>query len=322
MAAGRRGMGKFKTLLLAHHGGDNHAIQLVVKQFSENVTQRTGGQIAIATVPNSSLGNVGELLRYVREGTADMALPPYDRLGADAPRFGCVSMPFVFDDPEHADRVLDSAFMAWARPDLEALDLVLLGSWEWGFRQLSNARRPILEPGDLRGLKIRVPPVPPYRQVMQAFGATPVLVEFARLQSVIEQGLIDGQENPLSVIYSLGLQRSQRYLSLLNYCYGILGHVINRDCFERLSTAQRDVLLDESQKAGQLMRKLARSQEMELLDRLASQGMEIVRPAVGPFKALMAPVYLELAKAYGEGVVREFLDTVDEQRKLPAALAT
>ena len=186
-------MSKFRTLLLAHHGGDNHAIRLVVKQFTENVAQRTDGQIAIATVPNSTLGNLPELLRLVMGGTADMALQPYDRLGPRALKFGCVGMPFVFDDHAHVDRVLDGEFNAWALPDLDALGLVFLGGWEWGFRQISNSCHPVLEPKDIRGLKIRVPPVPPYRATILAFGGIPVMVEYSRLASVIRQGLIDGQ---------------------------------------------------------------------------------------------------------------------------------
>jgi TRAP-type C4-dicarboxylate transport system substrate-binding protein len=308
-------MNKFKTLLLAHHGGDNHAIKRVVQKFSENVAQRTGGQIAIATVPNSSLGNISELLRLVLDGTADMALPPFEWLGRYAPKFGCVAAPFVFDDHAHADRLLDGEFKAWAMPELDALGIVFLAGWEWGFRQISNCLHPILRPEDIRGLRIRVPLVPPYRAAIVAFGGIPVMVDFSRFASVIGQGLIDGQENPVSIYYSLGLQFDQKFLSLLNYSYGILGHVINSNCFKSLTVEHQGILCEESLKASQLMRQLVHEQEAEQLVALASQGVRIDRPDPAPFKALMQPVYRQLGASFGAENMRAFMAMVDRQRK-------
>ena len=315
-------MNKFRTLLLAHHGGDNHAIRLAVKQFSENVTQRTEGQIAIAAVPNSALGNLPELLRLVMGGTADMALQPYDRLGLCAPRFGCVGMPFVFDDHAHVDRVLDGEFNAWALPSLDTLDLAFLGRWEWGFRQISNSRHPVLRPENIQGLKIRVPPVPPYRATILAFGGIPVMVEYSRLASAIRQGLIDGQENPVSVIYSLGLQHEQKYLSQLNYSYSSLGHVINSRSFASLALEQQVILREESAKAGQFMRQLSRDHEAEQLAVFARQGVRIDQPGPAPFKALIQPVYQGLCESHGAENVRSFLSMVERQRKTSEPLAT
>ena len=317
-------MSKFKTLLLAHHGGNNHAISLAVRQFSENVTARTNGQIVIATVHNSALGSIPQLTRLVMDGSADMALLPYERIGLYAPRFGCVAMPFVFDDHAHADRVLDaeSEFNAWACPALQALNIVLLSGWEWGFRQLSNSRRRILRPEDLSGLKIRRPPVPPYRSMFLALGAIPVMVEFSQLLRVIRRGLIDGQENPVAVIHSLGLQLDQKFLSLLNYSYGLVGHVINATCFANLGAEQQIILSEESLKVSQLARQFSRSHEAAQLDEFARQGMLIDHPDVAPFKALMKPVYAELGEILGAENVRSFLAMVERQRQTPQRSAT
>jgi len=314
-------MSKFKTLLLAHHGGNNQIIHLAVKQFCENVTRRTEGRIAIATIPNSSLGNLAELLRLVMDGTADMALPPYDRLASCAPRFSCISLPFVFDDHAHVDRMLDGEYKEWAGHDLDAAGIVHLGSWEWGFRQISNSRRPILRPEDICGLKIRVPPIALYRATIRAFGGVPVMVEYSRIVSVIRQGLIDGQENPVSIIDSLGLQRDQKFISLLNYSYGTLAHIINRNRFESLTVEQQTILGEESHKAGLLMRTLARSQEVERLDVFASQGVQIDRPDTGLFKALMGPVYASLGELLGVENVRVFMDMANRQRRAPTGEA-
>ena len=305
---------KFRTLLLAHHIADNHAIRRAVSQFSENVARRTEGQIAIATVPNSSLGHIPELQRMVMDGAADMVFLPYDRLGVREQKFGCVALPFVFDDHAHADRVLNGEFKAWALPDLEVLGLDFLGTWEWGFRQITSSRHRILKPEDLRGLKIRVPPIQPYLATLLAFGAIPVMVEYSQIINVINQGLIDGQENPVAVIHSLGLYNTQKFLSLVNYSYGILGHVISRRCLESLEEDQKSILREESVKAGQLIRQLVRAQETEQLEDLALRGVHIDRPDVAPFKAMMEPVYKQLYEVYGEENILAFLAMAERGR--------
>jgi tripartite ATP-independent transporter DctP family solute receptor len=308
-------MSKFRTLLLAHHGGHNHAIHLAVKRFSENVMRRTDGQLTIATAPDGSLGNLPVLLSLVMDGTADMALPPYDRLYAYAPRLACTSLPFVFDDYAHVDRVIGGDdYQAWAASGPETAAIVHLGRWEWGFRQFTNSRRPLLTPDDMRGLFIRVPPLPPYPAAILALGGIPVMVEYSRLLGVIRQGLIDGQENPISVIHSLGLEHEQKYLSLLNFSYGALAHIINRDCFESLSGEQRAILADESRKAGEFMRRLGRSSEAERLASFARAGMQIDRPDRAPFKAMVESAYAAFGETYGSENVRSFLALVEGQR--------
>jgi TRAP-type C4-dicarboxylate transport system substrate-binding protein len=117
------------------------------------------------------------------------------------------------------------------------------------------------------------------------------------------------------VICSLGLQFDQKYLSMLNHSYGVLGHIINSNCFASLSAQQQDILREESIKAGQLLRQLAHEQEAEQLAMLASQGVQIDRPDPAPFKALMQPVYKGLAKCFGEADFRTFMAMAERQQK-------
>jgi tripartite ATP-independent transporter DctP family solute receptor len=310
-------MSQFRSLLLAHHAGDSHATQVAVKQFTDNVARRTNGQVTIANVFNSTLGTMPELLRMVMEGTADMALPTNDRFGIYLPKIDCVNLPFMFDDYDHADRVMDGEFSDWILPDLKNLGIVYLGSWEWGFRQFTNSRRPILRPEDMRGLKIRVPLVPQYRESVHAFGGTPVLVEYSQLQGIIKQGLLDGHENPIAVIHALGLHHFYKYLSLLNYSYCTLMHVVNAKSFERLTPEQQIVLREESIKAGQLMRRLVRSQESQQLAFFGDHGMQIDRPDPEPFKAALGPVYRSSCEYIGAENVHVFLSMLERRREAP-----
>jgi len=307
-------MSKFKPLMLVIP--DNHApAQVAVRQFADNVARRSDGSLTIASIPISKLVNQPSLVGMVMEGAADMALPVHDRLLGCSGKFGCIGAPFVFDDYAHVDRVLDGEFMEWVAPDLQNAGVIALGAWEWGFRQVTNSRRPILHPEDMQGLKIRVPTTPLCRMAILALGGVPVMVEFEQLRRVIRQGLIDGQENPVSVIDSIGLQHSQKYLSMLNYTYGTVVHVINRKIFESLLPEQRAILFEESARAGRLMRKLVRTQEKEQIAMFAGEGMQVDHPDPAAFKALMGPVVKALRQSCGDENMDAFLGMVERWRE-------
>ncbi|HEX5126671.1 MAG TPA: TRAP transporter substrate-binding protein, partial [Rhodocyclaceae bacterium] len=269
----------------------------------------------IGVVPSVMQGGLPVLLKMIINGTADMALPPHDRISTLCRKFGCVSLPFVFDDHEHADRVLDDEFLSWATPELESFGLSFLGSWEWGFRQITNAVRPILTPQDMRGLKIRVPPVLHYQAAIEALGATPVAVEFGQLADVIKDGIVDGQENPVSIIHGLGLYEWQRYLSVVNYNYSTIVHLINKKSFENLSSEQQQILREESQRAGALMRQIVRAHEVNQLAALFGLGMQVDRPDLAPFKAAMGAANERLTSMYRADNVAAFLAMVERHRK-------
>ena len=307
-------MKKFRPLMLIVP--DNHQPTLfAVKQFADNVRRRSDNNLSVASIPISKLVNQPSLVSMVMEGKADMALPVHDRLQVCSPKFGCIGAPFALDGFAHADRVIDGEFMRWVAPDLSEAGVTCLGAWEWGFRQITNSRRPILRPEDMRGLKIRVPTTPLCQTAILALGAIPVMVEFEQLGRVIAQGLIDGQENPVSVIDSLGLQHKQKYLSMLNYTYGTLFHVINSNVFESLSPEHQVIIREESVKAGLFARHLVRSQEKEQVARFISQGMEVDYPDPLPFKELMGPVLKRLNELCGKDNMLAYLAMAERQRR-------
>lgn len=314
-------MSKFKPLLLVYPDS-NQVTQHAVKQFADNVARRTNGLITIASIPISKLVNQPALVDMVLDGRADMALPAHDRLRGCAKIFGCIGTPFAFDDHAHADRVMDNEILDTVQRELNQQGLVYLGSWEWGFRQITNSRHPILKPEDMRGLKIRVPTTPLCQATVLALGGIPVMVEFEQLARAINQGLVDGQENPVMIIEGLGLQHSQKFLSMVNYSYGTLAHIINKNSFDNLSPYLQTILIEESRMAGRLMRQQTRAQETMQLAAFASQGVQIDWPDPAPFKALMAPVYRGLGESLGVETMRTFLDMTERQRKAPEQVAT
>lgn len=307
-------MSAFKTLLLAHHTGNDPATRIAIKQFVDRVAQRSGGLLNVADIPGSTLGSIPAMLQMLKKGEVDMALAPFDRLCELLPKFAVTSIPFIFDDLAHADRVLNGPFADWAMPDLLQHGLHRLSTWEWGFRQISNNIRPILQPDDIRGLRIRVPPIPHYQEAMLSLGCVPVIVEFSQLRAVIQQGLVDGQENPVAVIRAYKLYENQRFLSLVDYSYGGMLQLINREKFDALSSEHQLILSEESAQAALTMRRQIRSQQAAQLKALEGFGMEIASPDRAPFRDAMASALPHLIARFDETRCQTFFEMVEHMR--------
>jgi TRAP-type transport system periplasmic protein len=197
---------------LAHFAADAHPGNLASKMFAEAVEKRTNGQIKVVIYPNNALGSPPEVLEQNILGAVDMSLPTQGQLGKYSKRFNCVMLPFVFNDYKQADKVLDGKFLPWALPDLDKAGLVFLSNWEWGFRNLTNSKHPVVNPEDAKGLKIRTPPELPTQAAMEALGAVVATINFNELQMALKQGTVDGQENPIAVIHSNKLTRRRNTL--------------------------------------------------------------------------------------------------------------
>ncbi|MDX2481794.1 MAG: TRAP transporter substrate-binding protein [Desulfuromusa sp.] len=301
-------------LKLSHFGNDTHPSHIAAMQFAENVEKRTNGEVKIALYPNNELGSPPEVLEQVIMGVVDMSLSGQDQLAKHIKLFDTVSIPFSLSGYDHADRVLDGPFKAWAAPAAEKIGLVYLSSWEWGFRQLTNSKKPIMSPADLKGLKIRTPPAMTYQAAMDALGANVQTIAFSELVMAMRQGVVDGQENPIGVIYNLKLYESQKYISVINYLYSSMCHVVSKDAWNRLDAEQQKIIQEESDIARLLMRKLARAEEKKQIADMRAKGIQIDEPDLAPFKAMMEPAYAKIKKNVGEENFDKWLQMTDELR--------
>ena len=286
-------------LKLGHFGSENHPSHIAAMQFAKQVEARTNGEVKVEIYPNNALGSPPEVLEQVIMGVVDMSLSGQDQLAKHVPLFDTVSIPFSLKNSEHADRVLDGPFKEWAAPELDKIGLVYLSSWDWGFRQLTNSVRPILSPADIKGLKIRTPPAMTYQAAMQALGANVQTIAFSELVMAMRQGVVDGQENPIGVIYNLKLYESQKYISIINYLYSSMVHVVSKDAWARLTTEQQKIVREESDSARLLMRKLTRAEELKQIEDMRAKGIVIDEPDLAPFQAMMGPAYEQIKKKVG-----------------------
>ena len=316
LALGAMGAQAAVELKLGHFASDTHPCGIAAKDFKANVEKRTNGEVKIALYGNNVLGSPPEVLEQVLLGAVDMSLSGQDQLAKHLPFYDVISTPFAFKDYAMADRIIDGDFKAWAEPELLKKNLVHLSDWEWGFRQLTNSKKPVITPADMKGMKIRTPPAFAYQAFVEAAGGNAVTIAFAELIMAMKQGVVDGQENPIGTIYDLKLYETQKYMSILNYTYSSMVHVVNKKSWDKLTPAQQKIVAEESAAAAKLARKTLRDkQAVQLKDLETSKGIVVARPELGPWKAAMGPAWDKVKARVGADNFKRFMEMVDKNSK-------
>jgi TRAP-type transport system periplasmic protein len=226
-----------------------------------------------------------------------------------------VPLPFIFDSNALVYRVLDGPAMDWLTPLAEAQGFILLRNWDYGFRNVTSSVRPINNPDDVKGLKLRTPPELQIQASMEALGASVQAIAFPELYLALAQKVVDGEENPIAVIYYNKFYEVQKYLAVTRHIYNNMIHTIGVNAWKKLTPDQQAIFREESVAAGDLMRKLMSDGEADQIARLEAAGMQITRPDLAPFRALMEPAYKRIAAYAGDDNVTKFRDMVEAARK-------
>jgi tripartite ATP-independent transporter DctP family solute receptor len=302
------------VLKIGHYANADHAGNTACQMFADAVEKRTGGLLTFEIYPNNELGAPPEVLEQNILGAIDMSLPTQGQLGVYSDKFGCVMTPFAYESYEHAYAVLDGPFLEWAAPDLAAQGLIFLSNWEWGFRNLTNSVHPVVTPDDVVGLKIRTPPELTNQVAMEALGGIVQQIAFSELPMALQQGVVDGQENPVSVILAYKIYEYQTYLTMTGHTYNSMVHVMSKVTWDKLTSEQQEIIREESAKAGNWMRKTLQDAEAGQIAELEANGMEVVWPDKAIFIAKMQPAWDRCAEAYGKENMDTFLKMVEDMR--------
>ena len=303
------------TMRFAHFAEEGHPANIAAKQFASQIEKRTDGAIKIAIFPNNQLGGPPEQAQQIKLGTIDMGLPTQGQLDKYDKAFAAVMLPFIFNGPADAFPILDGPTMDWLAPLAEKQGFVLLRNWEYGFRNLTNSVRPINAPDDVKGLKIRTPPELQIQASMEALGAVVQAIAFPELYLALSQKVVDGQENPIPVIYFNKIYEVQKHLAITRHIYNNMIHTIGVNSWKKLTPDQQAIFREESKNSGELMRKLIGDSEADQIDKLQKAGMLVTRPDLAPFRAKMDSAYKRIADYAGEDNVKKFREIVDKNRK-------
>ena len=299
----------------AHYAEETHPGHLAAKQFAAKVEERTKGQVKISIYPANVLGSPPEQCEQVRLGAIDMTLPTQGALDKYVKAFSVVMLPFMYDDYDHVYRTLDGPSMDWFSPLAEKEGFIVLSNWEWGFRNLTNSKRSILKPDDVKGLKIRTPPEIQLQAAMEALGGVVTKIAFPEVYMALAQGVVDAQENPIAVIYHNKFYEVQKHLAITRHVYNNMVHVVSKKSWAKLTPAQQQIFMEESKAAGAYMRKAIVAEEADQIARIEKAGTAVTRPDLAPFRAAMGPAYEKIGKYAGEDNVKKFMKYVEDARK-------
>lgn len=259
-----RGAAAATTLSLGHNAAPTNPRQIAALKFADLVKEKTGGRIEVRVAPSEQLGNESSLLTSLRTGAVDMTVNSQGSTSALVPELAALGLPFLFSTSADAFKLLDGPFGDVLAKRFAKVGMLPLGWWDNGIRNISNSKRPIVVPEDLKGLKIRTPPDPMTIDIFQALGAATQQISFGELYVALQQGVVDGQENPLTNIASSKIYEVNPYISITGHKWESSPFLMSMITWGRLSPADRDVIKAAAAEAGTLQRKMLSDGEAEL----------------------------------------------------------
>ncbi len=264
------------------------AQNIAAEKFKELIEQRSDGAIQVKIFHSASLGNETEILQQVQMGTIQMAIVTGGPFDTFDPITRVVNYPFMFKDNEQADKILDGPLGAQILKSLESSGFKGLCFSENGFRNLTNNKHPVYGPDDVKGLKIRVMASAIHKAIWQALGANPTPMPWP-IYTELEQGVIDGQENPLWVMKVYKFYEIQKYMTLTRHVYSYHIDVASLSWWKGLDKKTQDVIQKAMVEAAVYQRKDNRSKNAARLKFLEEKGMQVVaHPDIAAFRAKVA----------------------------------
>jgi len=288
-----------KVFKLAHVVNEKDGFHIAAVKFKELVEQRTNGQVKVELYPNASLGDERTLIEGMQMGTVDAGVITNGPIANFLPQIAVFEMPFLFTSTEEAYKVLDGEVGKKVLQSLDTVNLKGLAFAERGFRNLTNSKRPVTKPADMAGLKIRVMENPVYIDTFKALGANTVPMAWTECLTALQQGTVDGQENPVNVIYSFKLYESQKHLSMTKHTYAPATILMSKKLFESFSKETQDILTKSAQDAAVHERKWNNDQMADQIKALKEKGMQVIEPDLAPFQQAVKPVYEKYGSKFG-----------------------
>lgn len=280
------------------------------KAWADSVEAATQGAFTFKHFPASALGGERELLESAQLGTVEAVIVSTGPVSNFVPDVGVTDIPFLFRDRDHAHKVLDGPIGQELLAKFPGRGLVALAWGEQGFRHITNSKHPIQQPADLKGLKIRTMENPVHITAFRTLGASPTPMAWPEVTGALQQGTIDGQENPISVIVSAKLSQVQKYLALTGHVYSPAVLVVSPALWGSLNEGQKKAFKDGALAGAKAMRAFVDDVEIKGVDELRGQGMTVVEVTdKAPFQTQLAPAYRQYESKYGKELLGRITET-------------
>ena len=245
-------------------------------KFEELVEERSGGDFDVQIFPSSQMGPDREMIEGVQTGVLEMAVSPSSFFAGWDPAFAVIELPYMYPSKEVALDVLNGDAGDEMLARLENQGLVGLGWMENGLRHITNNVRPIKTPEDLQGIKLRTMKVPAHVDTFKALGANPTPMNFGEVYSALQQGVIDGQENPVALIDSQRFYEVQKHVSLTGHVFTVYIPVVGEWFWSGLTEDQQSLLREAMTDAAAYQQELVNAEEAGQLQKIRDAGVNVV----------------------------------------------
>ena len=289
------------TMKISISTAQNSHQGVAIDTFAKEVAARTGGRYKVETFYNGSLGGERESIEAVQLGTQELAFSSTGPVPNFVPDAKILDVPFLFRDKAHARAVLDGPIGQELLTKFDAKGFKALAWAENGFRHMTNSKRDVKEPADLKGLKMRTMENPVHIAAYKGLGIITTPMAFPEVFTALQQGTVDGQENPLPVIMSAKFSQVQKHLSLTGHVYSPCIFVMNKASFDKLAAADKTAFLEAAKVAVKANRDRVDQDDANGVKELRAQGMTVIEDVdKAKFVAQLAPVNAEFEKQFGK----------------------
>jgi len=280
------------TLMLGHGAAPGNPRTIAAEAFAKMVSERTGGNVTIKIAGSEQLGSDVAMLTSLRSGALDLTANSQGPAAGLVPEVAALGLPFLFADSTAAYKVLSGPTGEELNKKFAALGMVVLDWWDNGIRHVTNSKRPIKVPADLKGLKIRTPADPMTVDIFQALGAATQQIAFGELYIALQQGVVDGQENPLANISSNKLHEVNKYISLSGHKWESTPFLMSQIAVKKVKPNELEIIKAAAKEAGAIQRNLMIETDVKLLAAYQANSKVVVnQPDRTAFQAATASVF-------------------------------
>ncbi len=281
---------KVYNLKFGHTGAPNHHYQKIAELFAKRVAELTNGGVKIQVFPSDQLGKQLEITEGVMIGTHDMCQTSDTILSNWIPEFGISNLPFIFNDDWDYRKVFDGPVGEQFAKLVAPTGAVVIGWWENGMRHVTNNKRELKSPADMKGLNLRVPEGEIFVDTFKALGCNPTVVAFGELYSALQLKTVDGQENPPAHVVTQKFYEVQKYISRTGHIHMSSPILMNKALLESMPKSYQEAILKAGKEMGPIHTKMVEDLEAEQWKEIAAKGMKITDVDKAPFRQAVKPV--------------------------------
>lgn len=297
-------------LVEAHTSPPDHPYTLGMVRYADLVKERTKGRVAIQIHHSRQLGDERQVVEGLQLGTIHLTVTSTGPLGGFVPEMNVVDLPFLFRDGDHAYKVLDGEIGRGLLNKFDAVGIKGLAFWENGFRHITTSKKPVREPADMKGLKIRVMENKVHQAAFRQLGSDATPMAWGEVFTSLQQGLLDAQENPIPIIYTFKLNEVQKYVALTGHVYSPAPLLMSKKSWDRMPPDIQRIMFDTALEVARYQRGLIREQEQKQIGELKAKGMTVVEnPDRAAFREAMKPVFEQFQGQFGKDLVQRIVNT-------------